>query len=215
MKFPTAYHAYTEQNKTDDALAVCHTILQQNPNHVSTLVLLADLLQKKGDEAGAITALEKARQLVPVDLDISFKLAYLYAENKNSKAIALADSLIAKDTLHLYSQPYYVKGMYYANTGEKDKAIHAFDETIKMDYNNLNAYLEKGKVLLDQRKTAEALKTFQLANTISPAFPDAYYWIGKCQEAQGNQAEAKLSYEKAYGLDKTFTEAKEAADKLK
>ena len=86
---------------------------------------------------------------------------------------------------------------------------------LSMNYNYLNAYIEKGKVLLDQKKVDDALKTFQLANTISPAFPDAYYWIGRCQEEMGKKQDAKLSYEKAYGLDKTFTEAKEAAENIK
>src|SRR5688500_19853592 len=52
-----------------------------------------------------------------------------------------------------------------------------------------------------QKKTNEALKTFQLANTITPSFPDAWYWIGRCQEILGDKAEAKQSYEKAYELE--------------
>jgi len=39
--------------------------------------------------------------------------------------------------------------------------------------------------------------------------------MGKCQEAVGQKDEAKLNYQRAYGLDKTFTEAKEAADRIK
>ncbi|MEI9909817.1 MAG: tetratricopeptide repeat protein [Bacteroidota bacterium] len=43
----------------------------------------------------------------------------------------------------------------------------------------------------------EAYKVFNLANTIKPAFPDAYYWMGVCQEALGQTEEAKLNYEKS------------------
>jgi hypothetical protein len=39
--------------------------------------------------------------------------------------------------------------------------------------------------------------------------------MGKCQEALGQKDEAKLNYQRAYELDKTFTDAKEAADNLK
>ena len=46
---------------------------------------------------------------------------------------------------------------------------------------------------------------------VTPSFPDAWYWIGRCLEISGQKEEAKLNYEKAYSLDKTFTEAKEAA----
>ena len=62
---------------------------------------------------------------------------------------------------------------------------------------------------------SEAIKSFRLANTISAKFPDAYFWIAKCQEVMGQKQEAKLNYQRAYGLDNSFTEAKEAADKLK
>jgi tetratricopeptide (TPR) repeat protein len=129
--------------------------------------------------------------------------------------IAFSDSLIKKDTLKLHPEPYYIKGIYYSNTDNKDKALQCFNETIKLNYNYLNAYIEKGKILLDQKKIPDALKTFQLANTISPSFPDAYYWMGRCQEESGQKQDAKLNYEKAFGLDKTFTEAKEAAENIK
>ena len=105
--------------------------------------------------------------------------------------------------------------MYYSNIGDRTKAIEAFDATIKQDHRYLNAYIEKGKILLDMKKTNEALKTFQLANTITPSFPDAWYWMARCQEILGYKSEAKQNYEKAYELDNTFTEAKEAAEKIK
>jgi tetratricopeptide (TPR) repeat protein len=206
--------AYDALDKTADALGAINTLLQNEPGQVNALMLKSDLLLKKEDTTGAIAALEKAYSSVPSNRDISNKLAYQYAETKNHKAILLADSLIRKDSLKFYAEPYYIKGVYYSNVNDGAKAIEQFDATIKKDHRYLNAYIEKGKVLLDQKKTTEALKTFQLANTITPSFPDAWYWIGKCQEILGDKANAKQNYEKAYELDNTFTEAKEAAEKL-
>lgn len=206
--------AYDAQGKTDDALSACNSLLQNEPGQVNTLMLKSDLLLKKEDTAGAIAALEKAHSSVPSNREISHKLAYQYAEMKNNKAILLADSLIRTDSLKFFAEPYYVKGMYYSNINDGAKAIQQFDATIKQDHRFLNAYIEKGKILFDQKKTAEALKTFELANTITPSFPDAWYWIGRCLEVSGQKEEAKLNYEKAYSLDKTFTEAKEAAEKV-
>jgi tetratricopeptide (TPR) repeat protein len=207
--------AYDAQGKTDDALAACNSLLQNEPGQVNALMLKSDLLLKKEDTSAAIAALEKAYRSVPSNREISNKLAYQYAEAKNTKAILLADSLIRRDSLKLFAEPYYVKGMYYSNINERTKAIQQFDATIKQDHRFLNAYIEKGKILLDQKKTAEALKAFELANTITPSFPDAWYWMGRCLEILGETDEAKLNYEKAYSLDKTFTEAKEAAEKIK
>lgn len=207
--------AYDAQGKTEEALTVCHAILEKWPGQLNGLLLQADLLQKKGDPEGAMSALEKAHRIAPLNRDISYKLMYQFAENKNAKVIALADSLLAADSQKLYADPHYVKGVYYANLNDNANAIRLFNETLKQDYNYLNAYIEKGKILLKQKKTAEALKTFVLANRVSPSFPDAWYWIGRCQEEMGQKEEARLNYEKAYGLDKTFTEAKEAAGNIR
>jgi tetratricopeptide (TPR) repeat protein len=207
--------SYDALNKTDEALKVCNAMLEKEPSQVNALLLKADLLEKKGDTANMISSLEKAYSIIPFNREISNKLAYQYAETKNVKALQIADSLISKDSLNMFAGPYYVKGMYYSNTNDKSKAIQLFNEAIKREHHLLEAYIEKGKILLDQKKTNDALKTFQLANTITPSFPDAWYWIGRCQEILGYKAEAKQNYEKAYELDNTFTEAKEAAEKIK
>jgi tetratricopeptide (TPR) repeat protein len=208
----TLARSYDALNKTIDGLKICDQLLAVYPNQTEVLVLQSELLDKRGDTLRSILPLEKAYEVAPASLDIGLRLAYKYAETKNPKAISVCDALIKKDSLKLYADPFYVKGNYYANINEKAKAIRLFDETIRRDYNYLNAYIEKGKILLGQKKINEAYKVFKLSNTISPAFPDAYYYMGKCQEAKGQKGEAKLSYEKAYGLDKTFTEAKDAAD---
>ena len=204
--------AYDTQGKTDEALAACNNLLAHEPDQVNVLMLKSDLLLKKEDTTSAIAAMEKAYSAVPSNREVSNRLAYQYAESKNSKAVAIADSLIGRDSLKFFAEPYYVKGMYYSNINDQEKAIEQFDATIKQDHRFLNAYIEKGKILLDQKKTTAALKTFELANTITPSFPDAWYWMGRCLEILGQKEEAKLNYEKAFSLDKTFTEAKEAIE---
>lgn len=207
--------SYDAQNNTEDALKVCNDILLKNPEQVDVLKMKSDLLDKKGEINESIIVLEKAYNLTPFDVDLNYNLADKYAESKNIKVVSLCDSLIKKDLMNNHAEPYYFKGIYYSNINDKAKAIQQFDEAIKHNYNYLNAYIEKGKILVDQKKIEEAFKIFQLANTIKPAFPDAYYWMGVCQEALGQKGEARLNYQRAYGLDKTFTEAKEAADRLR
>ena len=207
--------SYDAQHETAKALAVCDEILRTDSNQVNTLVLKAELLEKTNNVPAMIAALEKASKLVPGNIQLSNKLMYQYAETKNPKALSLADSVIKKDSQQLFADPYYVKGLYYSNVNNKAEALRLFNQTIQHDQRYLNAYIEKGKILLDQKKTAEALSTFQLAITVNPAFADAWYWVGQCQEKTGQLTEAKLSYEKAYSLDKTFTEAKEAFEKMR
>ncbi len=202
---------YEAANKPDQAIAICNQILTLAPDQVNALVLKAEILEKKNDTPALIESLEKAHILLPGNLAIVEKLAYQYAENKDIRSLSMADTLIRHDSLKQNPNPYYIKGNYFVNTGDTRKAIFWFDETIKHDHRYLNAYIEKGKILFDQKKFDEAAGVFKLANTVSPAFPDAWYWIGRCQQQAGQLQDAKESYQKAYSLDKSFTEARDAA----
>ncbi|HMK25404.1 MAG TPA: tetratricopeptide repeat protein [Chitinophagaceae bacterium] len=210
----TLARGYDAQNKTDDALNICNDLLTKIPDQVDVLKMKADLLDKKGDQQESIRVLEKAYTITPFDINLNYVLADKYAGTNNPKVIRLCDSLIKMDSLHIHPEPYYFKGIYYSNINDKANALAQFNEAIQHDYNYLNAYIEKGRIQYESKKYTDALKTFQLANTISSTFPDAYFWMGKCQEAMGQKEEAKLNYQRAYALDKTFTEAKEAADRI-
>jgi tetratricopeptide (TPR) repeat protein len=211
----TLAKAFNLQGKTIDALKVCNEILAGNPQQVDVIKIKAELLDKQGKGTEAITILEQAYQITPYDINLNYELAYRYAETKNPAVVRLCDSLSKVDTSNNHAEPAYYKGIYFSNIGDKQNAIIQFNIAIQQDYYYLNAHIEKGRVLYDQKRYTEALKTFKLPNTISPDFADAWYWLGKCQEAMGNKEDAKLNYQRAYGLDKTFTEAKEAAESIK
>lgn len=206
--------AYDAQNKPEQALEICDKILSRNPDQVDVLKLKASLLEKKGKNKEALGILEKAYSLTPYDVELNYVLALKYAEAKDPKVIQLCDSLIKKDSLGLHAEPYYYKGIYFSNVKAKDKALSLFDEAIKHDYNFLDAHIEKGIILYEQKKYAEAYKVFNLAMTISPKYADAYYWMARSQEALGQKEEARLNYQRAYGLDKSLVEARDAAVRL-
>ncbi|MEI6948803.1 tetratricopeptide repeat protein [Paraflavisolibacter sp. H34] len=203
-----------EKNQPQQALAVCNAILAQYGAQLDALELKAALLQELKQPAEALAVLEKAYSFAPSDAELAFNLAFQYAQAKNEKVLALSDSLIQKDATGRHAEPYYFKGVYFANTGNDRRALEFFDEAIRHDYYFIDAYMEKGRLQYQHQQYPQALQTFQLAATVSPTFADAYLWMGKVQQATGNKEEAKLNYQRAYGLDKTLSEAKEAADKL-
>ena len=177
-------------------------------------MMKSDLLEQKNDSAGSLKALQQAYLFAPFNEDLCYDLAFKYAQNKNPKALQLCDSLLRKDTAERKGEPYYFKGVYYSNINDESKALDNFNKAIQYDYTFLDAYMDKGKIFYDQKKYNEAEKVFQLALKVSPSYADGYYWVGRCQEALGQREEAILNYQRAYGLDKSLTEAKEAADKL-
>ncbi len=192
---------YSKTGKNEEALSLLNEISGKYPGQIDARILRANLLQSQGKPDEALRALEEAYSIAPFDVELSYQLAFAYAENKNPKALALSDSLIRMDTSNSHAEPYYFKGVYYANTGSQSEALNQLDISMKKDYYFLDAYLEKGRILFDQKKYQQALDVFKLAATITPSFADAYLWMGKTQEAMGNKQEADLNYQRAYGLD--------------
>ncbi len=205
---------YTATNKNKEAMAICDEILSQKPDLADVIKLKADLLDKENQTAAATRLWEQAYQLAPFDVELNYILALRYAEAKNPRVLALCDSLIKADTEGRHAEPYYYKGIYYANITDNVKALSSFDEAIKHDFYFLDGYIEKGSLLYEMKKYEEAIAVFNLALTISPSFADAYYWIAKCQQAMGKKEEAKVNYLRAFELDKTMKEAREAVDSL-
>ena len=139
--------------------------------------------------------------------------AYDYAMNADAKTLALTDSLIAARAPEM-EKAYYSKAIYFTNTGKHEEALINYNKAIEMRYNFLDAHLDKGILLYDLKRYAEAMKTFDRAIQIDAAVAEFYLWMARTQQAMGKKPEAKLSYEKAYGLDEEMTEAKDSADKL-
>jgi len=207
--------AYADDQKKEEAIVICDKVLQQHPEQVAVLMMKSDLLEQENDTSGSINTLEQAYHFAPSNEDLCYNLAFKFAQSKNPKVLTLCDSLLKHDTIEKKAEPWYFKGIYYNAINEKSKALECFNKAIQSDYSFLDAYMDKGQVLYDQKKYAEAISVFQLALKVSAAYADAYYWLGKCQEAVGKKDDALLNYERAYGLDKSLAEAKEAADRLK
>jgi len=206
--------AYQQKQEYEKALVICNNIISQYPNQLDAMILKSELLQAQNKNVQALATLEKAYQYAPFDRELVYDLVFLYAETKNPKVLSVTDSLIKTDTLEKHAEPYYFKGVYFENIGNSVEAIKQFNEAISQDYYFIDAYMEKGQILFYKKNYGEAREIFQLASTVSPTFADAYYWLGKSDEAIGNKNEAKLNYQRAYGLDKSLTEAKDAAGKL-
>ena len=204
---------YQNKGELEKALEITNTIIKKYPAQLDALSIKSEIQAAMNDKKGSLASLEKAYSLAPADPVIAYDLAYAYADAKESKAIELSDSLINSKTEEP-EKAWYIQGVYYANTGNTDKAVKSFDNAIKLNYNFLDAYRDKGQVLMNERKFKEALKTYSLALKIAPESADFYDLIGKAQQALGKNTEAKLNYLRAYGLDKTLSEAKEAAEKL-
>ena len=204
--------AYLAAKQPDSALSIHNEILNTDSTNSYYLERKAALLIKldKKEEAAAI--LEKLYNAG--NKYIGSDLAFLFAETKNQKVLIIADDMIRSDTAEEHAEPYYFKGVYYYNIGDKSKAIDLFNRAIQNDKYFSDAWIEKGKTQFELKQLDKAKATFEKMIEISPDNADAFYWLGKCEEQAGNKQEAKINYQKAYALDKSLVEAKEAASRI-
>lgn len=206
--------AYFASGKSSEALAQYDNLLRSDSLNFEAWYEKALLLVEMGDTAAAIDAMAKSYSLQPLTMN-GLALANLYAETKNPLAVTIADDLIRKDSLLESLDPLYVKGIYYSNTRQYPQALEVFEQCIRADWKFTDAYIEKGIILYELKNIDEALQTFKMASTVSATNPDAYYWQGRCYEAAGKKQEAIDNYIRAYALDRDFTQAKEALDRLR
>lgn len=204
---------YQQAGLFTEALGIYDEMLKKDSADFEAWYEKGLILEKAKDTTAAIAALAKAHQLQPTST-YALELAHLYAETRNPKALTLADEVLGRDLMHEQVDPLFIKGIYYANTGQPRLAIVQFDSCIGRDWKFTDAYLEKGIVLFHQHKYPEALGIFQMTIKVSNTYPDGYYWIGRCHEAMGNKDQALIFYQRTLGLDKDFSEAAEGIKRL-
>jgi tetratricopeptide (TPR) repeat protein len=171
------------------------------------------LLEQLNDTAEAIKALQKAYKIQGVDT-YGLELAHLFAEQKNPRAVDICDFIIRQDSLRLLIDPFFIKGIYFANVKQYSKAIVQFDSCIARDWKTTDAYLEKGRVYFQMKNIPAAIQTFNMAITVTSTDADAYFWLGRCYEIQHKKMEAISYYQKAISLDRNFSEAKQRIQNL-
>ena len=206
--------AYMQSGRSEQALSQYTQMLEKDPGNFEAWYEKGLLLAQSKDTAGAIHAMEKAYELQPLQ-SFGVVLANLYAETKDKKVISLCDELIQKDSAQELTDALFIKGIYYTNINEKDKALEQFGNCIKRDWKFTEAYIEKGIIFFQDKNIDEALKTFALAAKVSNTYADAYFWMARCFETIGKMEEAKENYHRALALDRNFIEAKRALQRLK
>lgn len=196
------------------ALAQMDSLIARDSNNFGIWFHKAQLSEKAGDTIAALGAYDKAARIYPSP-DALLSMANLYAEKKDAKAVMLCDEVeqlrLGREYLAHCS---FIKGVYYARTGELVKAFASFDRCIANDYQYMEAYMEKGFLFFDTKQVDKAIAIFEKATEIRATYADAFYWIGKCYELKKEDEKAINQYHHALVLDPSIKEADEALKRL-
>jgi tetratricopeptide (TPR) repeat protein len=204
---------YRNNGSYDTAINITNDALKKDSENVELWDIKGTLLYENGDTLNSIRAYEAAINIYPLP-EYIISLGTLYAQTKNPKALTMADALIIADKAKAQREALFIKGLYYAYTNNKQKAINFFDSCVSIDYTYMFAYREKAIALYDMGKYEDALGVLNKAVTIQNSFDEGYYWRGRCYEKLNRKQDAIENYQTALLYDKNFIEAKEALAKL-
>ncbi len=204
---------YTQNGELEAGLEQYDYIIDKDSTNFEAWFDRGMLLSRMKDTASAIASLETSFALLPINYS-GIPLASLYISRKDPRALEVCNILLAKDSIEVQAEPVFMKGVYYAETKDYDKALTLFDECIKRDWKMTEAYIEKGIILYERKKYEDAMKVFTLAGTVSNSDADVYYWMGRCFEATGDRDNARANYQRAFALDETFLEARDGIRRL-
>lgn len=205
--------SYANLGMPAKALKIYNDMITADSLDPETQYEKALLLEQLKDTGRAIVALQKAYAVQGVDT-YGLELAHLYAEQKNPRALEICNFIIKRDSARILIDPFFIKGIYYANIKQYQKAITEFDSCILRDWKTTDAYLEKGRAYFHMGNFTSAMQTFNMAITVTNTDPDAYFWLARSYEALHRKKEAVSNYVKAISLDKGFIEARQRLEKL-
>ncbi|MEJ7627626.1 MAG: tetratricopeptide repeat protein [Ferruginibacter sp.] len=204
---------YREAGNYDKAITETGNAIKKNNNNARLYNIQGILYFENGDTLTAITSFEKAIQFNPA-AEYLVSLGLLYAQTKNSKAIILADVLAEEYKVKSEKDAFFIKGLYYNYTNEKEKAVTFFDKALVLNYTFMDAYREKAIALYDLEKYNEALTVLNKAVTLQNNFDEGYYYKGLVLEKLNRKDEAVESYNRALLYDPEYKEAKDAIKRL-
>lgn len=206
--------AYRNNGDYDSAISVTQRMIDLDSGNAYLWNVMATLHYERGDTSGTIQSLQKAITIYPLP-DYYVALATVYAEIGNDTAIIISDFLLDEPEPNTFKDDaYFIKGIYYNDIHQSEKAIQVLDSALALNYTNMYAYREKAMALYDLKKYQEAIQVLRRAVTLQNAFDEGYYWLGRNYEKLNYTDSAIQSYQNALLYDKNYTEAREALDRL-
>jgi tetratricopeptide (TPR) repeat protein len=155
------------------SLQFLEELKQEYPQDASLLALQSEYLEEAGeDESAARTAQEALR------------------------AMSLDDSADSEQLFRLH----YLVGRLLGKAGQLDQAIHHLSEAIRQRPENVEPYLELGRVHLERRQYSQAQRLFQQAIQAAPHDPRGYYHAGMAMKEGRDYLEAERLLRKASDL---------------
>jgi protein O-mannosyl-transferase len=176
---------------------------------------LGGALVLEGKPEEAFPHFEAAARINPHDpMSRSNLGTYLQTHGHIKEAVAQYESAIALTSdPGLLAQAYANLGAAQRALGEDQPARQSFDEALRLNPTQANAWLGMGRLAQKQGRIDEAISDFSRSVELQPS-GDAYLDLGRSLQQAGRGPEALNAYRQALKLSPNLVEAQQAADVL-
>ncbi len=191
---------YLAQGKTDEAIATCKQILEQNPDSVSAHLTLGKALQAKGELESAMRSYSQVIYLQPNTTQAHLGLASAYAEQQQWQQALMGYQTALKLNPDLdLATVWQPLAEIYEQMGKVEKAIECWEKAIARYPEQVTpqAYLKLGNRLRNQKQFDRALSVFEQSLKQHSRHAALHYGYGKVFEQQEQWQTAIECYQNA------------------
>jgi len=158
---------------------------------------------------------QAAAEINPLDpMSRSNLGAYLQEHGHMAEAIEKYNRVITLTSdPGLLAATYANLGAAYRKLGEDEKARTSYDQALRLNPNQYNAYLGLGELLEKQSRLDDAISNYSKAVELRPT-DTGFLLLGRALERTGRRSEALAAYQTALKLSPEMPEAQHAVDAL-
>jgi protein O-mannosyl-transferase len=188
-----------------------HT-LQVNPDNFIAHDNLGDALLVQGKRDEAYAQFQLAADVTPRDPWCHGNMgAYLQERGRLPEAIEQYQLTIqlSRDPFML-ALTYANMGSAYRDLGMENDALASYNEAIRINPNQFNAYFGRGELFEKQGKLTDAIRDFSKSLDLQPT-AQGYLVLGQALAQAGRRDEARTAFEQAIKTSPDSKEAQQAA----
>ena len=180
--------------RTKEQQAVLENILKVDPKNITALLDLGTLHLQTRAISNAVARYDQALEIAPDNMNALLSRAQIYRLHRDPYN---AELLINK-AVSLYpneAAPYHERARLYKGAGFPIQALADLDKAKERDSNNYWIAFDRGEVLMDFNRKAEALVEFERAAGMNPNEFMNYVYIAGIKDELGDYDGAEKAYE--------------------
>lgn len=190
----------------DEAKILYQEAVKSDASNYAAFAKLAQVFEALILNDDALTNYEKALNINPAAAELFVPVANLYYQKDN---FPMAENYLTKaeKTSVENAETVFLRGLLHYKRNENEKALAAFNKTINLDSNFIEAYLYQAEIYERLNKDKEALAAYRKTVEVAPQSTEAWFDLGVANYNGGNYDEAETAYKKVIELDANHADA--------